>query len=78
MQTFSEVMRTAVDVLGAIRESHYPDPADVAILQKYAPLWANLPPDELACEIIHNALKLRDIAEHERSPGSAGEARQMT
>ena len=55
-------MKTAMRVLAAINEKREPDAADLAELRSLAPLLANLPPDELACDVIKQALQRRDAA----------------
>ena len=54
-----EAMKTALRVLTAINERRYPDPEDVHALRRYAPNAASLPVDELACEVIQQAMKVR-------------------
>ena len=52
-------MKTALRVLTALSEKRAPDPADVDTLTNYAPLLWNLSVDELACDVIQQALKRR-------------------
>ena len=55
----NKAMRTALRVLGAIVEGHPPNPSDVESLHKFAPLLADGPSDELACDVIQQAMKRR-------------------
>jgi hypothetical protein len=52
-------MQTALRVLTALTEKRKPDPADLEMLGAYAPLLASIDPDELACEVLQQALKRR-------------------
>jgi len=53
-------MKAALRVLSAIAEKRTPDPKDEADLWKYVTtLIANTPIDEVACEVIEHALKVR-------------------
>ena len=52
-------METALRVLTAITEKHHPDSIDIDELRKLSPALAHLPPDELACSVIQQALKRR-------------------
>jgi hypothetical protein len=54
-----EAMQLALRVLTALTEKRYPDPEDLAQLRQLAPDAAAKTPDELACEVIQNALKHR-------------------
>ncbi len=49
-------MRTALRVLTALTERRSPDRGDVEALRSYAPPLKQLAPDELACEVIQQAL----------------------
>jgi hypothetical protein len=60
MQKSLEAMQVAVRVLTALSEKRTPDPADVEILNNYAPLLSHLSPDELACDVIQQALRRRE------------------
>jgi hypothetical protein len=55
-------MNTALRVLKAITEKREPDSTDVDELRHLAPLPADTPIDELACEVIQQALKRRAAA----------------
>jgi hypothetical protein len=59
MQMGFAAMQLALRVLNALIEKRYPDPEDVAQLRQLAPDAATKPTDELACEVIQNALKHR-------------------
>jgi hypothetical protein len=59
MERSLEAMTVAVRVLGALNEKRRPDRADLDLLRHFAPLSAHLPPDELACEVIQQAVKQR-------------------
>ena len=52
-------MQTALRVLGAVADHRRPDPAEVDELRRLAPLLANAEVDELACEVIQQAVKHR-------------------
>ena len=52
-------MQTALRVLTAITEKQNPDPKDIEALRQIAPSLADVPPDELACGVIQQALKRR-------------------
>ena len=52
-------MQLALRVLTALTEKRYPDPDDVAKLRELAPGARAKTADELACEVIHKALKQR-------------------
>jgi hypothetical protein len=54
-------------VFTAISENRTPDPADVEILNTYAPLLSHLSPDELACDVIQQALRRREQVRGNRS-----------
>jgi hypothetical protein len=55
-------MKTALRVLTAYTEKRQPDPEDVAALRHYAPHLANLPMDELACELIKTGITDLNLA----------------
>lgn len=57
-------MKTALRVLTAIVERQNPNAVDVEELRQYSPSHPNAPPDELACEVIQEALKKRAAARH--------------
>lgn len=57
MQQGLDAMQTALRVLKAITERRSPDQADVDKLRSLDPLSADLPVDELACDVIRNGLK---------------------
>ena len=61
-------MKTALRVLTAITERRAPDTTDVEELRRYAPLLGDAPLDELACDVIQQALKRRAV-ERERARG---------
>jgi len=52
-------MTVAVRVLRALNQKRPPDRADLDLLRRLAPLSTHLPPDELACEVIQQAVKQR-------------------
>jgi hypothetical protein len=62
-----EAMKIALRVLMALSEHQHPDKADVKALKSYAPLLADGPLDELACDVVQQALKRRAEA---RAKGS--------
>jgi hypothetical protein len=57
-----EAMQTALRTLTALTEKRDPDAADLDALRTYAPQLAGLPADELACEVIQQALRRRALA----------------
>jgi hypothetical protein len=48
-----ELVETALHVLVAWSDRRTPAPADLAALRNALPSLADLPPDDLACEVIH-------------------------
>jgi hypothetical protein len=52
-----EVMKLALRVLTATTEKTKPSTEDLQGLLSFAPDLTNLPPDELACEVIQRAMK---------------------
>ena len=52
-------MEVALRVLQAITRRHSPEPADIAELRRLAPLLIDGPLDEMACDVIEQALKRR-------------------
>ena len=63
----TEALKTALRVLAAITDGgRQPDPADVEQLRRLAPLMADTPLDELAADVIQQALRrrARDKDEH--------------
>lgn len=59
MQQTVTALAVALRVLSAINEKRYPDPKDVDELRRWAPLSADVPIDELACEVIQQAINRR-------------------
>ena len=57
MQQSLDAMKVALRVLQAVTDNHYPDPADVERLKQFAPLLADAPADELASDVIQQAIK---------------------
>jgi hypothetical protein len=56
-------MRAAMRVLVAVTDGQTPNPTDVAKLRASVPgVEKGLPPDDLACQAIQQALKDRDRA----------------
>jgi len=55
-------------VLSAVSERKEPDGADVKELQRVAPVYANLPIDELACRAINAAVEARSKQRAVRVP----------
>lgn len=49
----------ALLVLKAINEKRYPDPADAESLRRLEPMLSHVPLDELACDVIQQALARR-------------------
>lgn len=54
-----EARMIALRVLTAIVEKRHPDPIDVQALRAYAPAAATAPEDELACDVIQQAITVR-------------------
>lgn len=59
MEHSLNAMKIAVRVLTAITEKRHPEPADVEELRRLDPLLRDMPLDELACDVIQQALKRR-------------------
>ena len=59
MQQSLDAMKLALRVLQALNEEREPDEQDLTSLRALAPLVGNLPPDELACEVIKLAIERR-------------------
>jgi hypothetical protein len=55
-------MTIALRVLRAITDRQLPSQEDITELRRLAPLFADRPPDELACEVIQLQLKNRSEA----------------
>jgi hypothetical protein len=58
-QVLREAMRTALRVLTALTEMTTPNEQDVDALRLHAPLFAESPVDELAREVVQDALRHR-------------------
>jgi hypothetical protein len=71
MQSNFDAMMIAVRVLTALNEKRPPDPDDLDYLRRLAPVSAHLPPDEMACEVIKQAVRRRTEA---RAAGGGGSA----
>ena len=56
MEQSLAAMTTALRVLTAITTRQAPHPADIEELRQLAPGRADMPMDQLACEVIHLAL----------------------
>jgi hypothetical protein len=59
MQAGISAMKTALRVLAALTDRKDPDPADVAELRSLAPLSNTEEIDEMACNVIRQALQRR-------------------
>jgi hypothetical protein len=59
MQDGVAAMTIGLRVLMAVTDRQLPAPEDMRELRRLAPLFADMPPDELACEVIQSALKNR-------------------
>jgi hypothetical protein len=55
MQLDAGAVMAALRVLSAIVNEREPDPDDVEELRRFAPLLADAPLDELACDVIQQA-----------------------
>ena len=64
------VMQVALRVLMAITDRQLPAPQDIRELRRLAPLSADTPIDELACEVIQLALNNRAEARTEKKKQS--------
>jgi hypothetical protein len=62
MHAYLDSMKTALRVLTAIVEKRCPEPADVGDLRRQSSLSADASPDELAWDVMRQALKKRDAA----------------
>jgi hypothetical protein len=60
MHLYLDAMKTALRVLTAIVEKRCPEPADVGDLRRQSSLSADAPADELAWDVMRQALKKRD------------------
>jgi hypothetical protein len=74
MQRSLDAMKVALRVLTAIDGHRDPNPNDVAELKNLEPLLADTaPPDELACEVIRQALKRRaEVQERNKQRTATG------
>ncbi|HKW97018.1 MAG TPA: hypothetical protein VJN43_04750 [Bryobacteraceae bacterium] len=52
-------LKTALRVLTAVTENTVPDPADVEALRFLAPLLADQPLEDLACDVVQQAITRR-------------------
>jgi len=59
MEKTTKALKTALRVLAAITDDRKPDPADVEELQRLAPLMGDTPLDDLASDVIQQALRRR-------------------
>jgi len=59
MEQSLQAIKIASRVLIALGDRKEPDPADVAELRRLDPLLGDMPLDELACDVIQQALKRR-------------------
>jgi hypothetical protein len=67
MQENFDAMTTALRILTAITEDRDPDPSNVVALRDFCGSQAQgIDIDELACEVIQNALKQRSKARAKR------------
>ena len=55
----TEVLEVALRVLTAITGHQKPNEDDLDTLRKYAPFLAHEPADELACDVVQQALQQR-------------------
>jgi hypothetical protein len=68
MERLAEPMKVALRVLAALSDRQAPSIADIAQLKAYVPDCAATPLDELACEVIQQALKSRAAARARSAP----------
>jgi len=61
-----QLVETALRVLVAWVDGREPPAADINMLKTVRPGMAYLPPDELACQVIHdlNTVRLNDAEQH--------------
>lgn len=59
MDTAAGALKAALRVLSAVGDSQEPDSHDVETLRRYAPEFYAAPVDEVACEVIQQALRVR-------------------
>jgi hypothetical protein len=59
----------ALRVLTAINHKQEPDPKDVVLLRAYCPEGRDLEPDEMACMVIQDVLKLLKKNREQRERG---------
>ena len=57
MQVTGEALKTAVRALTAINERRNPEESDAEALRRFAPVLGNLKAEDLACEVINQAMK---------------------
>jgi hypothetical protein len=67
MQQSMQQMLVAVRVLDALTARRNPDPQDVEHLREIAPEMATAELDELACAVIHRAIRHRAEVRKQRS-----------
>jgi hypothetical protein len=71
MDDYMAALKTALRVLTAASESRDPDPADVDELRRLAPPLDYLPAEELACDVIKQAIHRRAASrEQENAAGN--------
>jgi len=66
---YVDAIRTATRVLSVIAEGHSPQISDIELLRKFAPLLADGPADELACDVIQQAMRRRAQLRHVNGDG---------
>jgi hypothetical protein len=69
MEPSVAAMEAALRVLTAITERRPPNPADVAELHSFAPDTQDVAPDELACEVIQQAIRATQMEKAQSGGG---------
>lgn len=59
MEGHHETLKVALRVIAAVTEFRQPEDDDIQALRSYAPAFNGQPPDDLACEVIHQILRER-------------------
>lgn len=72
MQQSLRAIQIASRVLTALGDRREPDPQDVYELRRLDPLMGDMPLDELACDVIQQALKRRAELKAARKLGAGG------
>jgi hypothetical protein len=71
MHSYLDATKVALRVLAAVVETREPDPADVAELRRLSSRPKYIPADELAWDVLRQALKQRDAVARKGKVGGA-------